>query len=203
MIPFLLVFLFVGLMTFLVVWVLRYGGKKNAEKNARFKEFGLSHKLTYSEKPYMFVKLPFLTGKIGDHTVDIYEKVVGSGKHQSYYTEINFSNSPHNFQFRIGKEHFFSKVGKKIGFKDIEFDHYELDKQFLFKSDNEGLFRALMNYKVLHDLEGLIPKFKGAIQHQNGMLNYSQLGVLSKPEQFEDLELILTFMTKLIQKSAY
>lgn len=203
MLPFLILFLFLGLMVAIVVWAIRYSRRKNREKNARYQEFGLRHNLTYSEQPYMFIKLPYLAGKIGDHTLDIYEKVVGSGKHQTYYTVINFSNSPHNFQFRIGKEHFFSKIGKKMGFQDIEFDNHELDKLFLFKSDNEDQFRSIMNYKILHDLEGIAPKIKGGIQNENGNLNYTQLGVLSKPEQFEDIEAILKFMTKLVQKSSY
>lgn len=142
--------------------------------------------------------IPHLSGKWKEHYVEIYERIVGSGKNQTVYTQIKFSNSPHNFQFRIGKEHFFSKIGKAIGFKDIEFDDLEMDKKFLFKSKDEDRFRTLMNYKILHDLQGVEKAITGNIENKDGVLMYTLVGVLNKQEKVDDLEKVLKFMGKLM-----
>lgn len=198
--PILIILAFFLFLIGIIVWAIRYGRRKNKEKNQRYRDFALRLNLVYNEKPHLFVKLPVLTGTFRNHSIKLYEKVIGSGKNQTFYTIIEFPGSSHNFQFRIGKEHFFSKIGKKIGFKDIEFDQFELDKKFLFKSKDEAQFRALMNYKILHELEAITEHLKGSIEHADGVLSYTQVGVLSKPEHFEGLEKVLHFMEQLMRK---
>lgn len=201
--PILIIIAFFGGLILLIVWAIRYGKRKNREKNLKYQDFALRLNLKYGERAHLFIKLPALTGTFRNNPVEIYEKVTGSGKHQTYFTIITYTGTPHNFQFSIGKEHFFSKMGKKIGFKDIEFDNHELDKKFLFKSKDEDQFRALMNYKILHDLEGVAEQLKGTIDHKDGVLTYTQLGVLTKEEHFEGVEKVFHFMEKLMHKSAY
>ena len=185
----------------LTVWLIRYGRKKNRKKNELYKNLGLKLGLQYTESKHFFVMIPHLGGRWRNHNVEVYEKIVGSGKNQTVYTNIRFSNSPHNFQFRIGKEHFFSKIGKKMGFKDIEFDNFELDKKFLFKSKDESEFRILMDYKLLHDLQGIEHCIKGNIQNDRNVLSYSMVGAITKAEKMEELEKVLGFMGKLMEKS--
>lgn len=198
--PILIILAFFLFLIGIIVWAIRYGRKKNKEKNQRYRDFALRLNLEYNERPHLFVKLPVLTGTFRNHPIKLCEKVIGSGKNQTFYTIIEFTGSSHDFQFRIGKEHFFSKIGKKIGFKDIEFDQFELDKKFLFKSKDEDQFRALMNYKILHALEAIDEHLKGSIEHVDDVLSYTQVGVLSKPEHFEGLEKVMYFMEQLMHK---
>lgn len=198
--PILIIAAFFLFLIGIVVWAIRYGRRKNKEKNQRYRDFALRLNLAYNEKPHLFVKLPVLSGTFRNHPIELYEKVKGSGKNQTFYTIVELQGSLHNFQFRIGKEHFFSKIGKKFGFKDIEFDQFELDKKFLFKSKDEEQFRALMNYKILHELEGIADHLKGSIEHIDGVLSYTQVGVLSKPEQFDGIEKVIHFMEQLMRK---
>lgn len=201
--PILIVVAFFLFLIGIIVWAVRYGRRKNREKNEQYQTFALRLGLTYSERKHLFIKLPTLSGKYSNKDVEVYEKIQGAGKNQTVFTIIQLKNTPHNFQFRIGKEHFFSKIGKKMGFHDIEFDNHELDKKFLFKSKDEDQFRSLMNYKVIYELEGIESKFKGSLMHDNHTLTYTQLGVLTKPVQFDDLEDVLKFLVTLSEKSSY
>lgn len=184
----------------LIVFIIRYQVKKNRQKNDLYKELGLRLNLTYTEQKHFFIRIPHLSGNWQNHHVEIYERIVGSGKNQTVYTNIQFNRSPHNFEFRIGKEYFFSKIGKKIGFKDIEFDDLDLDKTFLFKSKEEDRFRTLMDYRILHDLQGVASSMRGSIKNQNGLLTYTFVGVANKPEKIAELEKILRFMGKLMDR---
>lgn len=198
--PIVVLVITIGLLIGLIVFLLRYSKKKSRQKNELYKSLGLKLNLTYSESKHFLIMIPHLNGKWRDHYVEIYEKIVGSGKSQAVYTNIRFSKSPHNFQFRIGKEHFFSKAGKKMGFKDIEFDNFELDKKFLFKSKDESQFRSIMDYKLLHDLEEIVGCFRGDIYNQKGVMTYTMAGVANKPERIDELEKILQFMGKLMEQ---
>ncbi len=162
-----------------------------------YKELALRLNLEYSEIKHSFIKIPHLVGNWKKNQIEIYERIVGAGKNQTIYTHAKFYNSPHNFQFRIGKEHFFSKMGKVIGFKDIEFDNLELDKKFLFKSKDEGQFRTVMNYKVLHDLEGIEKSLAGHIENKDGILMYTVVGTMNSKEKIAAFEKVLMFMSRL------
>lgn len=188
--------LFIGV----IVWAIRYARKQSKKKNDMYRALGLKLDMNYSETKHMLVKVPHLSGTRNDRLFEIYEYIVGSGKNQTVYTAIRYHKSPHNFQFRIGKENFFTKVGKKMGFKDIEFDNMELDKTFLFKSKDEDQFRSIMDYKLLHDLEGIEKSIRGTIENKDGLLTYTVVGATNKQERFDDLENVMSFMDKLVLK---
>ena len=183
-----------------IVLLFRWAIRKSKKKNEMYRAFGLKLDMVYTESRHMMVKVPHLSGTRNGLPLEIYEYIVGSGKNQTVYTAIRYSQSPHDFQFRIGRENFFTKVGKKMGFKDIEFDNFELDKKFLFKSKDEEQFRALMDYKLLHDLEGIVKSIRGTIENKNGLLTYTMAGNASKPERFDELEEVLSFMDKIVTK---
>lgn len=183
-----------------LVLIIRWSIRKNKKKNEMYRALGLKLDMTYTESRHMMVKVPHLSGTRNGLPLEIYEYIVGSGKNQTVYTAIRYSQSPHDFQFRIGKENFFTRVGKKVGFKDIEFDNFELDKKFLFKSKDEDQFRAIMDYKLLHDLEGVVNSMRGTIENKNGALTYTMAGNASKPERFAELEEVLGFMDKIVAK---
>ena len=184
----------------IIVFAIKYGKKKNKEKNDRYQDLGRRLNLEFVETKHLFVKIPYLSGNWKNQYVEIYEKIVGSGKNQTIYTYIVIHKSPHNYQFKIGKENFFTKVGKKMGFKDIEFDNLELDKKILFKSKDESQFKTLMDYKKLHDLEGVADSIRGTIQNKDGQLTYVMVGAIHKAERMEELEKVLYFMETLVRR---
>lgn len=199
---FVILFGALALFVLVIIWAVRYARKQSKKKNDMYRALGLKLDMNYSETKHMLVKVPHLSGNRNERLFEIYEQIVGSGKNQTIYTMIRYHQSPHNFQFRIGKENFFTKVGKKMGFKDIEFDNMELDKKFLFKSKDEEQFRTLMDYKLLHDLEGIVPSIRGTIENKDGLLTYTVVGATNKQERFEELENVMRFMDKIIEKEA-
>ncbi len=199
---FVILFGALALFVLVIIWAVRYARKQSKKKNDMYRALGLKLDMNYSETKHMLVKVPHLSGTRNERLFEIYEHIVGSGKNQTVYTNIRYHQSPHNFQFRIGKENFFTKVGKKMGFKDIEFDNMELDKKFLFKSKDEEQFRTLMDYKLLHDLEGIVPSIRGTIENKDGLLTYTVVGATNKQERFEELENVMRFMDKIIEKEA-
>ena len=190
---------FIAIMILLIVLLFRYSRKKHREKNELFKDLANRLQLNYSEKKQRFMILPKLEGFWRDKELLIYEKVVGSGKNQTILTIVEFPTSPYDFNFKIGKEHFFSKVGKKLGFKDIEFDNFELDKKFLFKSKDEDQFKSMMNYKLLYELSGIETSMVGRIENVDRKLTYTITGVANKPEKMANLESVLGFLVKLME----
>lgn len=193
-----LIGLFGGLIALIVVLV-RYGKKKNKQKLERYRDLGLKLGLEYSESKHFFIMVPHLGGTRKGKRVEIFEQIVGSDKNQQVYSNVKIYNS-HNFQFKIGKEHLFSKMGKALGLKDIEFDNFELDKKFLFKSKDEGQFRTLMDYQILQDLMQIESDIVGTIHNDAGVLSYSVLGDAGNDERMRRLVSVFHFMEKLAAK---
>lgn len=190
---------FIAIMILLIVLLFRYTRKKHREKNELFKDLANRLQLNYTEKTQRFMILPRLEGFWRDKELLIYEKVVGSGKNQTIFTVVEFPTSPYDFNFKIGKEHFFSKVGKKLGFKDIEFDNFELDQKFLFKAKEEDQFKSMMNYKLLHELSGIEASLVGNIENIDRKLSYTITGIVNKPDKMAKLESVMGFLVKLME----
>ena len=146
------------------------------------------------------MQLNYLEGSFQVFSVKIYEKIVGSGKHQHHYTCIDFIENPFSFEFTISKEHFFSKMGKMVGFKDIEFDDMEFDKMFLLKSKEEEQFRRLLDYKIQGKLKEISGSIHSAIQSKKGNFSYQQMGAIHTEKAQEDLEKVFKFMIELAKK---
>lgn len=125
----LIILMFAALAVFIIV-IARYAGKVNQRKIERFQALALKMNLKHeNRKPnFLSANLNYLTGFVRQYPIEIYEKIIGSGKNSHLYTCISIKNTSLNYNFSIGKEHFFSKIGKTFGFKDIEFDNPEFDK---------------------------------------------------------------------------
>ena len=117
---FVILFAFIGGLVALIVWAVKYGKKVNARKLKWYQEFATKHGLEHTTHKHFFNVLNSVNGTFHDCTFQFYEEVKGSGKHQQFFAHIKFYNSPLNFDFKIGKEHLFSKAGKLLGMKDIQ-----------------------------------------------------------------------------------
>lgn len=197
-----LIILMFATLAVLMIVIARYAGKVNKRKIERFEALALKMNLKYAKRKPSAISatLNYLTGFVRQYPIEIYEKIIRSGKNSSLYTCISIKNTSLNYNFSIGKEHFFSKIGKTFGFKDIEFDNPEFDKIFMLKSDDESRFRMLMNYELQNDLMELNTYLRGNIVNTPGQLEYTIFGGLDNESRVEELEKVVAFMVKILNR---
>ena len=193
----------VGFFVAIIVWAVKYTKKVNARKEILYKAFGEKHKLQFSQSKYLMARLNSLVGEVEGMQVSIVEKMEGSGKNKSVVTRLIFTGTPIDFDFKIGKEHIFSKAGKALGMKDIEFNNAEFDKKFLMKSKEEDKFRSLMNPNMQAALSALQKDMSATIRHDNNTMSYVQYTPLVKEAQFQSFERVYEFMLKLCKEKYY
>lgn len=193
--------IFIVLVLFFVLIGFGILKKRNAKKEVQFKDIALKYNLEFFKSKSFFegTKLQ-LKGKYKDLPIEIYETIKGSGKHKVRYTNVSLACPDFGFSFSIGKENFLSRIGKWVGFNDIEFQDMQLDKTYLFKSKDESKFRALMTHDILAELSRIKLSMKGAINYDSKGLTYAMPVELTDSAKTSDLESILSFMGKLITK---
>ncbi|MCB9225022.1 MAG: hypothetical protein R2780_05290 [Crocinitomicaceae bacterium] len=189
---------FVGI----IVWAVKYTKKINKRKIQFFSDFANKHNLQHTSNKYMLVMLNSVKGDYKGCQFEIYEQMQGSGKNKQVVTYVNFRNTPFDFDFKIGKEHIFSKTGKLLGMKDIEFGDAEFDKKFLIKSKEEDKFRSFFNFKLQEELRQIGSDLKSSIHAKDGTLSYYNYGPLPNQKQFDSFERVVGFMFKLIDEKS-
>ncbi|MEX1001536.1 MAG: hypothetical protein WDZ35_05425 [Crocinitomicaceae bacterium] len=198
---YLVIFLLVGSFVALIVWAIRHQKKTNQRKEKLFTDFAQQNGLTRTTSKYALAQLNELRGELYGYPFQMIEKMEGSSKNKSITTYIIFSNTPFGFDFKIGKEHVFSKLGKHIGMKDIEFNETEFDKRFLIKSKEEDKMRRLLSLSLQNELKALDKDLGNAIRNQNQVLSYTIYGIpLTKEKQFEPVKRVMGFMQKLLKE---
>lgn len=183
----------------IIVWAVKYTKKVNKRKAEMFERFATENNLNYSSSKHMLVLLNEVNGDLDGCQFQLFEKMVSSGKSKQVVTTVQFSNTPFTFDFKIGKEHLFSKTGKMLGFKDIEFRDEQFDKKFLLKSKSEDEFRALMSHEMQARLMEIEKDLKASIRCENGHLTYSYMGPLANEKLFGTCENVINFMRHLIR----
>lgn len=187
-----------GFIIAVVVWAVKFTKRMNEKKQNLFKDFadrkGLSHS---SEKRFLHT-LNTIDGTLNNCHFQITEKIIGSGKNQQVMAEIKFFNSPINFDFKISREHLFTKVGKKFGVQDIEIGNDEFDSLFLLKSESENEMKDLMTYDIQIELREIVKELRAAIVQKNGVLSYSVPGGLINEKAFKSTERVIDLMIKLM-----
>ncbi|MFT5821573.1 MAG: hypothetical protein ACI8ZM_002826 [Crocinitomix sp.] len=190
---------FFGILIGIIVLAIRFVKKQNMKKIELYKQWGLRLNLAHEYKKQLLAKLNSLTGELDGMPVVIYEHIVGSGKNQVLYLTVTFAPNPFDFDFKIGKEGFFSKVGKSFGAKDIEFGNEEFDKKFLLKCKEEDRFRSLMDFRMQEELRNIEKQLKGAILSSNAGFTYSLVGGINKQAKLDEFERVLDFMRALMK----
>jgi len=188
--------LFVGLIVLLFRWVINL----NKKKVIMFQEWGLKMGLNHTQSKYMLNRLNDLQGEINNYQVHVYEKIVGSGKHQTVVCNFSITPSPFNFEFRIGKEHFFSKTGKLLGLKDVEIGDEKFDKIFLLKSKDESQLKSVINYKIQGELMQIKDALKSSIYVDANAITYATIQPVAKQKQLDDFEKVLHFALSLLKE---
>ncbi|MBD3637990.1 MAG: hypothetical protein HUJ25_11600 [Crocinitomicaceae bacterium] len=192
-----------GLLVAIIVWAVKYTKKINKRKERFYSEFAQKHGLQHSSSKYMMAMLNVVQGTYKGSPFTVFEKMEGSGKNKSVVTRASFENVPFDYDFKIGKEHIFSKAGKLLGMKDIEFGDEEFDKKFLIKSKDEEKFRAFFNYKLQGALKELKSDLASSIRVSDGTMTYMHYGPLPNEKTFRSFERVVDFMILLIDEASH
>lgn len=187
------------LLVLFIRWVFKYAKKINKRKQDLYEQFALAKGLKHSTTKYMMASLNTAEGTVAGFPFRITEKMVRSGKNQTLVTQLNFQNSPFDFEFKISKEHGFIKAGKLFGLKDIEFNDAEFDKKFYIKSDQEDKLRRLLGPNLIYELNLLSDDLRGTISNSNGEFCYQPYAGIVTPAHFDSMKKILDFMEKLLR----
>ena len=180
-----------------IIGMYLYARNRNLRKASVFHDFAKIHELNFYQIKRFFRLDPEIKGDIEGHPIHIYEKIIGSGKSKRVHTIVQFTGSPFDFDFTIGKEGFISKIGKVFGFKDIEFQDDKFDKVFLLKSSDESKFRAMMNYRIQARLTEITDDLKGSVENEKGILRYIAHEEIIKEDKIHQLERVMMFMIDL------
>ncbi len=188
------------IIVFVALFVLGAQRKRESRKDIYYDRFKEQFQLEFlKNKSSIFVGKTFkLRGEIDNNSFTLEEEIRRMGKRRVYHTVVRFENSP-GFDFKIGKENFFTRLGKLIGFKDIEFENHQIDRSYLFKSKNEEKFRAFITDEILYDLGRIKERFNGSIHADSSSLYYEFQGQIMSEEIFEDIEVIIALMRKMIK----
>jgi hypothetical protein len=195
---FVVLFVALGGFVALIILLLRWVKKQNIKKVKLFAEFAQKHGFEHSTSKYLTAQLNSLSGQKGTNSISITEEMVGSGKSKTVITTLMISPTPFDFEFTIGKEQFFSKAVKLLGFDDVNFDDPEFDKVFLIKSKEEDKLKAIITYEIQAELKRIAADLKGTIYGKSGTISYSITGPLMKPAQLESFENVMLFLLQLI-----
>lgn len=175
--------------------------RKNAKKAILFQQLASELNLEYIPKRKLFNFEHEIKGKRNNTDVSIYDDYEDGGSEDggTWYTYIEVSPVPqtHKFGFRIGKEGFFSKIGNKIGIKDIQFDRPEVDDVYRFKSKNEEAFRTIITADILNELYRIQNRFRGELKNSGYKLTYKTKLEIKEESHFKEIKTILAFMLKL------
>lgn len=200
-----IIILIVALSVFvgIIVWAVKYTKKANAKKAILYGDFAKKHGCEHTQSKYMMAMLNEVKGEIEGMEFHMYEKMEGSGKNRHVVTRVHLNNTPIDFEFKIGKEHIFSKAGKMLGMKDIEFNNAEFDKKFLMKSKDEQKFRSLMNPNMQAGLSAIQKDMSATIYHKDNQMTYLQYTPLVKEAHFQSFERVFDYMLKLCKEKYY
>lgn len=197
---YLILMAFFGVLILIVVLVVKFTQKTNARKQQMFKDFATRNGLSHSLSKKLLTQLNHIHGDLKGFSFRMSEKIVGSGKHQTVVLDVEIHNTGIDFEFKIGREHFFSKAGKFFGKNDIQIGNTEIDERFLFKSDYENRFKDLMTYEIQNELKMIDKDLKAPVLTKAGTLTYTLKGSVPNQVAFESLEKVINFMLKLITK---
>src|SRR5690554_4569452 len=146
--PLLVIILGIGILIAIIVWLMQRQKKLNKRKHLFYSEFADKHNLRHTSDKYMMTMLNIVQGNWNGYPFAVFEEMQGSGNSKQVYTYAIFENVRFDFNFKMGKEHLFSKTEKILGLKGIEFGDAEFDKKFLIKSNDEDKFRTFFNYQL-------------------------------------------------------
>ncbi|OIQ31375.1 MAG: hypothetical protein BM555_05295 [Crocinitomix sp. MedPE-SWsnd] len=188
--------IFVGLIVLLFRWVIGMNKRKVILHTA----FAEKHGFSIETSKYLTAKLNTMVGQKDGINITIDERMVGSGKNQHVVTTLTLTPTSFDFDFKIGKEHIFSKMGKGLGFKDVEIGDEKFDKRFLLKSKDPDKLKMLVDYNIQADLKAIDADLKASIYGNGNIMTYALSQPMMKQKQLDSFEKVMELMLKLVTK---
>lgn len=84
--------------------------------------------------------------------VDVYST---GGKHPTHYTQVHIHGRPTNVRCEVYPEGVWSRLGKLVGFCDIEIGSPDFDDRYIITGDDPAALRGLLTTQVQYQIERL------------------------------------------------
>jgi hypothetical protein len=218
--PFIIISGFIGIFALIFFLSYLYGKKRTENLN----KYAQMNGFTFTKDPTNPTQIDFINdfkifnigrsrktkniiqGKKNQISLTIfdYRYTVGGGKNSHTYNQtiikVKLNTSVPNFY--LGKENFFTKIGSKIGFNDINFEtHKEFSDYYNLKGNHEIKIKQCFTTQILTFFEQ--NKFDFFILgHNNNMLFY-KTGKRLKPEEINPRIEEIIKIIKLFDKGEY
>jgi len=107
-----------------------------------------------------------------------------SGKRRTYWTRVTTACDP-DLEFEIYQEGLFQKIGKGLGFQDVQLEDAAYDAAFIIKSNVPGDMQRLCNeeFRRLH-----LQQEKTAVSAEDGLIRVTRRGLVDDFD--ESLQLV-------------
>jgi hypothetical protein len=139
---------------------------------------------------------PSVTGSYKGHNVYLYTYTQGSGKNKTTYTSfIAYTGIANRAQLRVSKEGFLSKIGKALGFQDIQVGDREFDEAFIVKSATPDLLPHILTPQIRRTM--VQGKHYLNLSISQGSVIFSMVGI---EKNIENLRYILEFLVMVAQR---
>jgi hypothetical protein len=133
--------------------------------------------------------LPDLTGTLNGKRIRVFCVYVGRGKSRTLVTRVVIDlNETIYPKFNLSRENIFTKIGEKIGMKDIKTGHEEFDKTFRLKSEFENETIKIFTQSLLQLFVDNKKQFYGQIEsfgERIEMTLFGTPGIKISLKQFE------------------
>ncbi len=142
-----------------------------------------------------FGGLPSCRGKYRKRNLTVYmfTRSSGSGKNRRTTTYTAFTldvTNPEGFEFNIYEQGLFSTLLTKFGMQDIRIGDEAFDKEFIIKSNNESMVRAMLTPAILSRFMEFAQKYTAfGIQLKSQQFYYEAPRAISNEktaQQFEE-----------------
>lgn len=181
-----------------LLFLRRFDKRAEQRKIDWFKEWGLKFGFSHTVEKSLAVKFNRLRGFVANHAVVIYEHLTGHRNPRTNSTTVIFKPNPFDFDFQIGREGVFEKLGKAFKGDDIQIGNENLDKQFLFRSNNHDQLKALMNLSMQEELTKAQAVFRGQIESNREYFLYSMADVCKNKRGQEEFGKMMEFVFALV-----
>ncbi|MBI5514277.1 MAG: hypothetical protein HY909_10940 [Deltaproteobacteria bacterium] len=137
----------------LLVWVVQYALRKEAERARSWELFGQGRGLAFVPRsgPWYAQKPARLEGRLRDVPVTVDTFVVSTGKSSTTYTRVTAQDLvPQERYARVYREGALGALGDLLGFQDVAVGDEPFDRACVVKADDEAGARELL-HKPLRD----------------------------------------------------
>ncbi|MCP4441751.1 MAG: hypothetical protein GY810_22825 [Aureispira sp.] len=147
------------------------------------------------------VEYPSLKGSWKGRSLHCHmERINAADRGQTYTNlELDIAN-PQGKTLLIGYEDFMAKIGKLFSGQDIQTGNKNLDKQFIFQSNDEAFAKTILDADLQKMLIQEAQILRGRLVLEDSKLIWNAVFEISSEEEVQDFEKMLNLCELLISK---